>query len=691
MKGSQALIATAIGILLPLLVCGGTEPSRLPGKPDILANLDTRVRPGDDFFQFANGGWFKHNPIPASEPAWGAVYVLQEQVDQALRAINSRAAAALAPEGTDDRKIGDFWATALDVDKARRLGVRPLNRELARIASVTNLQQALDAGFASHSLEVDVFFRLLVDQDERNSALVTVYMNQGGLGLPDRNFYLNTDANTARLRHEYVKFIARMLSLLGENNAETAARSIMTFETALARASRTNGDMRDPLTNYNRMTPAELTRDYTPTIRWVERLDAWNLHPDYIVVRQPEYFAALDRALAQTPIPVLKDYLRFHLVAAYAPYLSPSFDAAHFQFFNRLLAGQRKPEPRWKRVLDAQNTSSYLPGFVGAANPIGMLVGRRFVAEHLPESSRQRYLRLAENIKAALRERIKRLSWLSEPTKAKALEKLAATGVEVGYPDPWPDYSGLVIGRGSYCENMMNVAHWRFEHTLGSYGKPVDRLQWRMTPQTINAYYSISNSEIIYPAAEFILPGLADSEVDDAIAYAYVGAGIAHELTHGFDDQGRKYDAQGNIGDWWTADDAAEFKKRAQVLVRQFDAYEPLSGLHINGEASLGENIADLGGLVIALDAFKQTDEYREGKTVDGFSPLQRFFLAFAYSWMMEEREAQLRTDLLSETHSPPKWRVLGPLSNTPDFYQAFDVQQGQAMWRPPEDRVSIW
>ena len=671
----------------------GKELPRPTVKPDFLAtNLDITTSPGDDFFQYANGGWLKRNPIPATEPAWGAAYLLQEQVDRALRAINSRAAATLAPEGTtDDRKIGDFWATALDVDKARRLGVRPLNRELARIDGVTNLQQALDAGFALQSLEVDVFFRPLVDQDKRNSAVAAVYVNQGGLGLPDRNFYFSTDKSTAHIRNEYVKLIAHVLGLLGENKAKDAARGVMGFETALAGASRTIADLRDPVTNYNRMTPAELTRDYTPTMGWVDRLAAWKLHSDYIVVRQPEYFAALDRALVQTPIPVLRDYLRFHLVAAYAPYLSPTFDEAHFQFFERLLAGQRKPEPRWKRVLDSQNTSSYLPGFVGPANPIGMLVGRRFVSEHFPESTRQRYIRLAENIKTALRERIKRLGWLSEPTKAKALEKLAAIGVEVGYPDPWPDYSDLVIGRGSYCENMMNVARWRFEHMVGSYGKPVDRRQWRMTPQTINAYYSISNNAIIYPAAELILPGLADSEVDDAVAYAYIGAGIAHELTHDFDDQGRKYNAQGNIGDWWAADDAAEFGKRAQVLARQFDAYEPLPGSHINGNASLSENIADFGGLVIALDAFKQTDEYRESKKVGGFSPLQRFFLAYAYSWMTQEREAQLRTDLLSETHSPPKWRVLGPLSNIPDFYQAFDVRPGQAMWRPPGERVSIW
>jgi len=562
MKDLRALIA--IGWLFTVPMADGTEPSRPTIKPDFLAaNLDTTVSPGDDFFQYANGGWLKRNPIPAAQSGWGTAYLVDKQVGEALREINSRAAATLAPDGTDDRKIGDFWATALDVAKAKRLGVQPLKQELARIDRVTNLQQALDAGFALQSLEVNAFFRLLVDQDKRNAAVVAVYVNQGGLGLPDRNFYFDTDASTAHIRSEYVKLITRMLSLLDGKEARSAARELMAFESALARASRTIGDMRDPVTNYHRMTPAELTRDYTPTISWTERLAAWNLHPVYIVVRQPEYFAALNRVLVQTPIAVLKDYLRFHLVAAYARYLSPDIDQANFLFFGRLLAGQSKPEARWKRVLYSQNTSAYLPGFVGAASPIGMLVGRRFVSEHFPESTRQRYVRLAETIATAFRERINRSDWLGEPTKAKALEKLAAIRIEVGNPDPWPDYSDLVIGRNSYCENMMNIARWRFEHVLASYGKPADRLQWRMSPQTLDAYFSISNSEIFYPAAELILPGRTDSEVDDAVAYAYVGAGIAHELTHGFDDQGRKYDARGNIGDWWTAQDAAEFEKRA--------------------------------------------------------------------------------------------------------------------------------
>jgi len=694
MNGLQVLTAAVIGMLFAVAVRGGTEASRPTGKPDFLAaNLDISVNPGDDFFEYANGGWLKRNPIPATESGWGTAYLVQEQVYHTLRAVNSRAATMSAPEGSDDRKIGDFWATAMDVGKARRLGLRPLKRELARIDSVKNLQQVLDAGFALQSLEVSVFFRLLVDQDKRNSTVIAVHVNQGGLGLPDRDFYVKADKSTAHIRDEYVHHIAHVLRLLGqsESTAQAAARRIMAFESALARASRTLGNTRDPMTNYNRMTPAELTRDYTPTIGWVDRLATWNLHPDYIVVRQPEYFAALDRVLVQTSVSVLKDYLRFHLVSAYAPYLSPSFGRANFHFFNRLLAGQQEPEPRWKRVLDSENTLSYIPGFVGAASPIGMLVGRSFVSERFPESTKQRYTRLVEAIETAFRERIKQLDWLSEATKAKVLAKLAAMGSMVGYPDPWPDYSALIIGRSSYCENMMNVARWRFEHMLGSFGKPVNRTQWRMTPQTIDAYYSVSNNEIAYPAAEFIVPGLTDSEVDDAVAYAYVGVGIGHELMHGFDDQGRKYDARGNIGDWWAVDDAAEFEKRSGVLVKQFDAYEPLAGLRINGRNSLSENIADYSGLVLALDAFKQTDEYREDRKVDGLTPIQRFFLAYAYSWMTQEREEQLRRDLLSETHSPPKWRVIGPLSNITDFYQAFDVQPGQAMWRPPENRVSIW
>jgi putative endopeptidase len=667
-----------------------------PGKADFLAaDLDRSVSPGEDFFQYANGGWLKENPIPPTESLWGIDSLVRDQLYSTLRDINTRAAERSTSEGSDDRKIGNFWTTAMDVEKAKRLGVRPLERELARIDSVRNPRQALDTAFLLLPLEVDVLFHVVLLPDAKDSQTIAVYVNQGGLGLPDRDFYINSDESLKRIRGEYIAHITRTLRLLGDSDAtaQPAAAEIVAFETSLAQGSRKLEDLRDPVANYNRMTPAEFTRKHTPSIAWVQRLALWNLHPTYLVVRQPEYFDVLERVLAATPVRVLKNYLRVHLIFAYAGYLSPAFEAEQFQFYQRILAGQKEPQPRWRRVLDAENTASYrAPFFCCVASPIGMLVGRSYVNEHFPDTVKQRYIRLVEAIAAVYRERIGRLDWMSDATKARALEKLAALERKIGYPDKWTDYSALVIGRRSYCGNMMSVARWRFHHMLSWYGKPVDRTEWLMTPQTYNAYYHPINNEIVLPAAIFTVPGVADAYVDDAVVYGYVGASvIGHEITHGFDDQGRKFDARGNLVDWWTEDDAAQFERRAAVMVKQFDAYEPLPGFHINGKASLGENLADYGGIVLALDAFKKTDQYLNGKEIAGLTPMQRFFLGYAYSWLVQERDELMRRRLLSDVHAPPKWRVIGPLSNVPEFYEAFGVQPRQPMWRAAEDRVSIW
>jgi putative endopeptidase len=666
-----------------------TDDPAATEKPDFIStNLDTTVSPGEDFFTYANGGWIKRNPIPPTEVAWGIDFLVRDQLQTTLRDLNARAAAG-APRGSDDQKIGDFWRTAMDVERAERMGLAPLQRELALIDAVKTLRQALDAAFVLHPLGIGVLFAFSVDQDRKESDTVSVDLRQGGLGLPDRDYYVKDDPSLAVARAEYVKHIGHMLQLLSRKDSATAnaaAAGVMHFETELAKASRKLEDLRDPLKNYQRFAPVDFTQQYTPAIAWVDRLAAWNIRPEFITVGQPEYFGALEQILKGTPIPVLRDYLRFHLVSAYAEYLGPDVDAEHFAFYHRVLQGQKEQKPRWKRVLDAESD------YGSITNPIGMMVGQRFVAEKFSEQAKQRYVDMVQAIIEAFRERIAKLDWMTEATKPRAMEKLDALHAKVGYPEKWPDHSDLVIGRSSYCENMMNIERWRFHRMLARFGKPVDRTAWRMTPQTYNAYYSRSNNEIVIPAAIFVIPGIADAQVDDAVAYGYVGAPtIGHEIAHGFDDAGRKYDARGDLADWWTAEDATEFQKRAAVLVRQFDAYEPLPGFHINGSASAGENIADFGGIVMALDAFKKTDAYKSGAEIGGRTPLQRFFLGYAYSWMMQEREEQLRRSLLSDVHAPQKWRVLGPLSNLPDFYEAFEVTESQAMWRKAEDRADVW
>lgn len=653
-------------------------------KPDVVAaNINSSVSPGDDFFSYANGAWLKSHPIPASEAYWGIGKLVQEDLYTKLRKISEDAAATKnATSGSDEQKIGDFWSTAMDSDLAERQGLTPLKPELDRIAAVTDVPGALDAAFALQPLGVDAFFDFGVQQDEKQSDVMAVHVGQGGLGLPDRDYYFNSEAGVAKARAAYVEHLQRMFVLLGEDDAaaKASASGVMTFETALAKVSRPLADLRDPQKNYNKMAPAELTRKYTPDIAWNPRLQAWKLDPSYVIVGQPEFFAGLQKLLRQTPLPVLRDYLRVHLVDDYASTLGKAIDDEHFDFYGRVLTGQKEQRPRWKRTLDAENQA------------IGMILGRIFVKQYFPEKTKQRYNDLVEAIRTAYGERIDKLDWMSDATKAKAREKLAAVTKKVGYPDKWKDYSALQIGHDSYAQNEMNARQWAFNDQLSKFGKPVDRSEWDMTPQTYNAYYNPSNNEIVLPAAQFAIPGFKDDEVDDAVVYGYAAAStIGHEITHGFDDEGRQFDAKGNLADWWTKDDAKKFGERADVLVKQFDAYEPLPGLHINGRASLGENMADFGGVLIGLDAFKKTDQYKKGEKIAGYTPLQRFFLGYALSWIFEEQDALLRRGLLSDVHAPAKWRVNGPLSNIPEFYQAFDVKPGQPMWRDEKDRAHIW
>jgi putative endopeptidase len=681
----RGLVRIALGLAALLAVSApAASPKATPRPPEDLLrrNMDPSVHPGDDFFAYANAGWLRRNPIPASESRWGIGEAVREELYSRLRQINERAAADTNAPGSEQRRIGDFWTTAMDAAKASRLGLSPLRAELQRIDTIQNAGAVVDTCFSWQPLGVTTLFGLSVGQDEKQSDLMAVHLSQDGLGLPERDFYFNEEKGVVKIRVEYVAHIKRTLKLLGrtETEAKAAAARVMEFETALAKASRKLEDLRDPERNYNKLSLAELTRKHTPSIAWNDRLRGMGLRADTVIVGQPEFFTALEGLLNATPLPVLQDYLRFHLVSEFAPFLSKTFDDEHFAFYGKVLNGQKEPRPRWKRVLDAQE---------GA---MGMMLGRIFVQEYFPVATKQRYVDLVEAIRAAYGARVDRLDWMSTETKAKAQIKLAAMTAKVGYPDKWKDYSTLVVGTTSYAENMMNASRWHFQDMVSKYGKPVDRTEWGMTPQTYNAYYKPENNEIVLPAAAFTIPGIADADVDDAVAYGYAGAStIGHEITHGFDDEGRQFDAKGNLADWWSATDDAHFKQRAEVMAKQFDAYSPLPGLHINGKASLGENIADYGGVLLGLDAFKKTEQYRKGEKIAGLTPIQRFFLGYALGWLSQEREASLRRNLLSDVHAPAKWRVLGPLSNIPEFYEAFGVKPREPMWRPADARVKIW
>lgn len=673
-----------------LASCSSESPSDLQADttkakgPDFLAaNIDSSVNPAVDFFEFANGRWLKNNPIPSTEGGWGIGNMVYEDIYVKKRKVNEDAAKANVAEGTETQKIGDFWVAGMDSVKADKEGVKPLEAQLKMIDGITGAADAVKVIAELNKLGTDACWSLYVDQDAKNSSKIAVILYQGGLGLPDRDFYFNKDSGVTTVRDAYPGHVSRMLQLLGQDDktAEAGGKGVMKMEMELAKASRTLEKLRDDNANYNKMTVADFTKKYCPSIDWKSLLTGYGLGAaDTLIVGQPEFFAALDRVLKQTPVNDIKNYLRYHFVSTYAEYLGKTIDDENFAFYGTLLEGQQKQRPRWKRVLDAEEEA------------MGMVLGKIFVKDYFPEKTKKRYSDMVEAIRSVYRDRIKSLDWMTEPTKQKALEKLEKMTKKVGYPDTWKDYSALKITRQSYAQNMMNAATWSFNDRVARFGKPVDRTEWTMTPQTYNAYYNPSNNEIVLPAGIFLIAGVKDEDADDAMVYGYAAAStIGHEITHGFDDQGRKFDAAGNLSEWWTKEDADQFMKRADVMVKQFDQFEPLPGMHINGGTTLGENLADYGGVLLGLEAFKKTDQYKKGQKIAGLTPVQRYFLGYALGWLYQQKEERLRQRLLSDVHSPAKWRVNGPFANVPEFYEAFKVKEGDPMWRPDSLRVKVW
>jgi putative endopeptidase len=533
-----------------------------------------------------------------------------------------------------------------------------------------------------HAYGVGVFFNESPGQDEKNSDVMAYHMGQGGLGLPNRDYYFNTDERTSRIRKEYPNYLARIFMLMGADSTSASAKSasVAAMETRLASSSRKLEDLRDPYKNYNKMAISGL-KTISPSIDWPSVLDVMGVkHVDSVIIGQPEFYKQLDKVISTEKIQTLRDYMAFHLVRTYAAYLSRPFVNANFEFYNKTIRGAKQMKPRWKRVLDAEE------GAMGEA------LGQLFAKEYFNETAKKRYEDMVENVRDAYAERIKNLDWMSDSTKEKALHKLQAVTKKVGYPNKWKDFSSLKIDRSSYAKNIMNANRWWNDYQMNKLGKPVDREEWDMTPQTYNAYYNPSNNEIVLPAGIFTVPGYRDEELDDALVYGYAAAStIGHEITHGFDDEGRQYDEKGNLRNWWTEKDTAEFNKRAKVLVQQFNKFTPVDTQHVNGRASLGENLADLGGVLIALDAFKKTETYKKGEKINGFTPLQRFFLGYALGWMYQIRNEQLASQLLTDVHAPAKYRVNGPFPNVSEFYEAFGVKPGDKMYIPDSARVRLW
>ncbi|MBT9393085.1 M13 family metallopeptidase [Hymenobacter sp. NST-14] len=668
---------------LALTACNSGSSSDPANRPDLIqANLDTTVRPGDDFYRYANGAWFKGHPIPASESNWGIGKEVQNEIYGRLRQLNQEAARANAATGTAQQKIGDFWAAGMDSAAIDRQGLEPLRKELTRIQNITTVKGVQAAIARLQLLGVNALVGGYVGQDAKNSEKMALHLWQAGLGLPNRDYYFNQDARTRNIRQEYAKHLTTMFGLLGQEAATARANMtrVLALETKLAGASRKLEALRDPYANYNKMAVAKLD-EFTPGLNWKPWLAEMAFAgADTVIVGQPEFYQEAGRLLRTAPLADWQAYLQWQLVHTYAPTLSQDFDQENFRFYGTVLQGAKEQRPRWKRVLDAEE------------NAMGEALGQLFVQEYFTPATKKRYEELTENIVASFREHIRALDWMSDTTKQKALVKLSKITRKVGYPDKWKDYSSLRIDRTSFAANVMRANEWRYRYEARKLGQPVDRTEWGMTPQTYNAYYNPSNNEIVLPAAIFAIPGLLDADADDALIYGYAGAStIGHELTHGFDDEGSQFDEKGNLRSWWTKADRRAFDARVKGIVRQFNGYTVLDSLHINGKATAGENIADLGGIVIGLDAFKKTEQYKKGEKIGGLTPVQRYFLGYALGWQVHQRDERLAQAILTDVHSPAQYRINGPFADVPAFYEAFHVQPGDKLYRPDSARVKIW
>jgi putative endopeptidase len=652
-------------------------------KGDFLTQaIDSTVSPGVDFFKYATGTWMRNNPIPSSEKAWGIANLVQEETYIRLKAILEESERTNSQAGSNEQKIGDFYFTGMDSAGIEKQGISALRPEIDKINSIKDKKDLFDVVALLQKEGVNALFGLFVDQDQMKSDQWALYLWQGGLGLPNREYYFRNDARTENIRNEYKKHIDKMFGLLEDNkvNSVNDINAIYQIELFMADSCRKLEDLRDPYLNYNKMSAADLQK-ISPSIDWkgiFTKIGAGNL--DSLIIGQPEFYKALSAAIDKFTINQWKAYLKWHLINSYADRLSSSFEIENFHFRGTIMSGVTEQRPRWKRVEDA------------VEDAMGELMGQVYVKKFYSPETKKRYEILVDNMIKAFAERIKKLDWMGDSTKEKALYKLSKIFKKVGYPDKWKDFSKLSVDRSSYARNTVNTRVFWFERDIDKLGKPVDRTEWSMTPQTYNAYYNPSNNEIVLPAAMFIVPGVPDSLLDDAVIYSYAGAStIGHEMTHGFDDQGRQYDEKGNLSDWWTKQDGDKFEERTKVMVEQFNNYVVLDSMHINGKATLGENIADLGGLVIGFDAFKQTDQYKEGKVINGLTPSQRFWLGYAYSWLGHARSESIAQQVMTDVHSPNFLRVNGPLSDIPDFYEAFGIKDGQPLWRIFDKRVKIW
>lgn len=685
-KSVFVAIAPAVAIVLT----GGCQPNKETEQAATeekvvafdIANIDSSYAPCENFYLFAAGNWINNNPVPSTESRWGSFNVLFEENNKKLKAILEEAMSNKdKKKGSVEQLVGDFYYAAMDSNKVEQLGFSPVQPELDEIDALTDKAALKDLITRNQLTGGQGIFGFYVGQDSKNSEVYIAYLTQSGLGMPDRDYYLNADEKSTETREAYREHVQKMFELIGStaDEAGAAAQTVLDVETKLAEISMTRTERRDVEKTYNKMKVEELSA-MTSEMNWNEFFDKIEAKGvKEVVVRQPDFVKKADQLLASVPLESWKTYLKWHVIDQAAPYLHSAVVEQNFEFFGKTLRGTKELKPRWKRSMNAVN--SYL----------GEPLGKLFVERHFPDSSKKEVANMVENLRAVYKERVRQLDWMSEETKEKALEKLDAFNYKIGYPDKWEDYSSVDISPENFYRNIKNTSKFAYMDMVEKLGQPVDKDEWFMTPQTVNAYYSSSHNEIVFPAG-ILQPPFYNKDADPAVNYGGIGGVIGHEFTHGFDDQGSKFDAAGNLNNWWTEEDRKRFEAKANVVVEQFNTYEPLDSMHINGHLTLGENLADLGGLTLAYHAMEKFYEGKEKpKNIDGFDHRQRFFLGWVNVWKNSITEEELRNRIITDPHSPGEYRVMGPLSNMKEFSEAFGCSPGDPMVRGDEERAVVW
>lgn len=644
-------------------------------------DMDTSVRPQDDFYHYAGGGWLKKNPIPATESRWGSFTILRYETEKKLQKLlkkleGTKRCAADSPE----QMVRDFYRSGVDLRERTRLGLKPIEDYLKKIENIQTTDGLLACIAELHTIGIDVVWGADVDQDMKDSTKNILYIGQGGLGLPDRDYYLKNDPESVRVRDAYRLHVAMMCKLVGmkEAEAERASETVFRIERTLAKASMKKEDAREVEKIYHKKSLAQLAA-LAPRIGWKKyfsRIGAGT--PRALVVCQPDFFAAVSTSISDIPLDEWRTYLTWHLVSGFSSFLTPALGRQSFKFYGTVIAGTTKMRPLWRRVLGVVNSG------------LGEILGEVYVKEYFSPTTKKKARAMVDDLFTAYEARLKHLDWMTPTTKKKALQKLHAIIHKIGYPDTWKSYHGLHIDAHDYVGNVVRTSLFEHRRALKKLGKKVDRKEWFMSPQTVNAYYSFGLNDIVFPAA-ILQPPFFDADADDAINYGAMGMVIGHEMTHGFDDQGSKFDARGNMKNWWASIDRKRFMKKATPLIKQFNLYTVADGVSVNGQLTLGENVADLGGLSIALDAYKLCLARTGRRTIDGFTPEQRFFLGYTLFERENARPEFEKMLAINDPHAPPVFRINGPASNIPEFYEAFGVKKGDELYRAPKDRVKIW